>query len=56
MKEMPKLNSFVKTADGEGKVIYCDLIKKTVSVRFQTETTSEIKNYELKDVRFKKEQ
>ena len=55
MKEMPKINSFVKTADGEGKVIYTDLIKKTVSVRYQTETTSEIKTYELKDVKFKKE-
>ena len=55
MKIMPKLNSMVKTSDGEGKVIYTDLIKKTVSVRFQTETTSEIKTYDVKDVRFKRE-
>ncbi len=55
MKLMPKINSFVKTSDGEGKVIFCDLIKKTVSVRFQTENSSEIKNYKLEEVRFKKE-
>ncbi len=55
MKEMPKLNSFVKTSDGEGKVVFCDLIKKMVSVRYQTETSSEIKNYPLSDVNFKKE-
>ena len=55
MKIMPKLNSMVKTSDGEGKVIYTDLIKKTVSVRFQTETTSDIKTYDVKDVRFKRE-
>lgn len=55
MKEMPRINSFVKTADGEGKVVYTDLIKKTVSVRYQTETTSEIKSYPLSEVNFKKE-
>ncbi len=55
LKEMPKMNSMVKTPDGEGKVVYCDLIKKTVNVRFQTENSSEIKNYELKDLKFRKD-
>lgn len=55
LKEMPKLNSFVSTCDGQGKVVYCDLMRKTVDVKFQTENSSEIKNYELKDIKFKKE-
>ena len=55
LKEMPKVNSFVRTKDGDGKVVFCDLIKKTVSVRYQTETTSEIKEYEVGDVKFKKD-
>lgn len=55
LKEMPKLNSFVKTKDGEGKVVYCDLLRKTVDVRFQSENSSEIKNYQLQDVKFRKD-
>lgn len=52
---MPKVNSFVTTSDGQGKVVFCDLMKKRVDVRFQNENSSEIKSYELKDVKFKKE-
>jgi len=55
LKEMPKVNSFVTTSDGQGKVVFCDLMKKRVDVRFQNENSSEIKSYELKDVKFKKE-
>lgn len=54
MKEMPKVNSVVKTPDGEGKVIYNDLLKKTVSVKFQTEISSEIKTFLVGEVKFKK--
>ena len=52
LKEMPKVGSTVSTKDGEGKVIYCDLLKKTVSVKYQSETSSEVKNYELGDIKF----
>lgn len=55
LKEMPKQNSFVHTPDGEGKVIYCDLLKKKVDVRFQNENNSEIKSYDLAQLKFKKE-
>ena len=52
LKEMPKVGSTVSTKDGECKVIYCDLLKKTVSVKYQSETSSEVKNYELGDIKF----
>lgn len=51
MKKMPKLNSSILTPDGQGKVIYNDLLKQTVSVKFETETTSEIKEYSLSDLK-----
>ncbi len=51
MKEMPKVGSEINTPDGRGKVIYNDLIKKTVSVKFVTENTSEIKTYEIADLK-----
>ncbi len=55
LKEMPKLASTVKTEDGEGKVVYLDLIKKKVSVKFQNDQSTEIKSFELDKLKFKKE-
>lgn len=52
IKLMPKLNSMVETKDGEGKVVYNDILKKTVSVKFQTETTSEVVEYPLSEINF----
>ena len=46
---MPKLNSIVFSSDGEGKVIYNDLLHQTVSVKYQTEQSSEIKEYTLEE-------
>ena len=54
MNEMPKVGASVKTPDGEGKVMYNDLMKKMVSVKFQTENTSEIKTYDLSEIKFNK--
>ena len=51
-KEMPKQGSMVWTKDGEGKVVYNDILKKTVSVKYQTETTSEIIEYSLSEINF----
>ena len=53
LKIMPKVNTRVTTPDGEGQVIYNDLLKKTVSVKFQTESTSEIKEYPVEDIKNK---
>lgn len=54
MKEMPKVGGQVGTPDGEGKVLYNDLIKKTVSVKFTTENSSEIKTYPVEEIKFNK--
>lgn len=51
LKEMPKVNSKVVTKDGEGKVVYNDILKKIVSVKFQTETTSEIIDYPINEIK-----
>lgn len=52
LKQMPKVGAVVKTPDGDGKVVFNDLIKKKVSVKFQTENTSEIKEYALEELKF----
>ena len=54
MSQMPKVGSNVISPDGEGKVIYNDLIKKVVSVKFVTENSSEIKNYPVEELKFNK--
>ncbi len=56
LKEMPKVGKIVSTPDGDGKVIYLDLIKKKVSVKFQNAQSTEIKTYELKQIKFNKDQ
>ena len=50
LKIMPKVNSKVKTPDGEGVVMYNDLLKQVVSVKFSSENESEIKENPLSDI------
>lgn len=51
LKIMPKVNSFVKTPDGKGQVVYNNLLKKLVQVKFtKGEGEFEIKEFELKDI------
>ena len=52
LKEMPKVGKIVNTPDGDGKVVYLDLIKKKVSVKFQNAQSTEIKTYELEKIKF----
>lgn len=52
LKIMPKVNSKVNTPDGSGVVIYNDLLKKSVSVKFENEGSSEIKEYQVEQVKF----
>lgn len=54
MKEMPQINSFVQTPDGRGKVIYNNLLKKRVSVRFESDKIMEVKEYGLDEIKFEK--
>lgn len=55
LKIMPKVNSKVSTPDGIGQVIYNDLLKKKVSVKFQNESSSEIKEYDVEMVKIKRD-
>ncbi len=52
LKQMPKINSIVETPNGSGRVVYLDLIKKKVSVKFQNEQTTEIKVYNIEEINF----
>ncbi len=49
-KKMPKINSMVKTRDGVGKVVYNNLLKQTVDVRFEKGESFEIKNFTLDEI------
>ena len=51
LKIMPKVNSKVATPDGTGTVIYNDLLKKFVSVKFESDGTSEVKQYSVEDIK-----
>lgn len=54
VKIMPKVNSVVSTPDGEGVVMYNDLLKKVVSVKFSNENSSEIKEYDVSQIKHSK--
>ncbi len=51
LKIMPKLNSLVETPDGKGKVIYNDLLKQKVSVKFEDDDSSEVKEYDISQIK-----
>lgn len=49
---MPKINSFVKTPDGQGVVAYNNLLKKLVDVKFDKDGVTEVKTYKIEDIKF----
>ena len=53
---MPKINSTVSTKDGKGVVVFNDLLKREVDVKFTRGDDSEIKTYPLAEVSFRKEE
>ncbi len=53
LKIMPKVNSAVITPEGKGTVVYNDLLKKIVSVKFEDENSSEIKEFAIDDIKTK---
>ena len=55
LKIMPKVGSMVDTPDGRGKVMYNDLLKQRVSVKFEDDDSSEIKEYDASEIKSKKE-
>ena len=52
LKTMPKVGSMVMTKDGKGKVVFNDLLNRKVSVKFEDENSSEIKEYDEKEIKF----
>jgi cell fate regulator YaaT (PSP1 superfamily) len=50
-KLMPKINSLVMTPSGRGVVVYNDLLKMTSQVRIESENTSDIKTFELSEIK-----
>ncbi len=50
LERMPKINSFVQTKEGRGKVIYNDVLAEKVSVKFEDETGSKILDFKLSDI------
>ena len=50
LKIMPKVNSMIKTPDGEGKVMFNDILKQMVTVKFEDEDSSEIKEYSIDEL------
>lgn len=51
-KKMPKVNSFVTTPDGKGSVSATDFLKETVTVTFTKDESTEVKTYNLADIKF----
>lgn len=56
IKVMPKVGTQVSTKEGRGTVVFNDLLKREVDVKFVNGDESEIKTYALSDVKFKKEE
>lgn len=56
IKIMPKLGSEVKTEDGKGIVIYNDLLKRLVDVKFTNGDDVEVKTYELDKIKFRRDE
>ncbi len=54
LKDMPRVNSFVGTPDGKGKVLFNNLFKKKVTVKIEKEKLTEIKEFDLEKIRFDK--
>jgi len=56
LKVMPKVGLQVSTKDGKGVVVYNDLLRREVDVKFVRGEDSEIKTFALSEISFKKEE
>jgi len=56
LKLMPKVGSFVNTKSGRGSVVFNNLLKREVDVKFVNGEDVEIKTFPLAEVSFKKEE
>ena len=51
VSKMPKLNSKVRTKDGIGTVVYNDILKEKINVKFVSDDTVKIVTYEIDEVK-----
>lgn len=56
IKIMPKVGTIVSTKEGKGTVVFNDLLKREVDVKFVKDEESEIKTFLLEDISFKKDE
>jgi cell fate regulator YaaT (PSP1 superfamily) len=54
LAKMPKVGSVVGTPDGNGVVVFNNILKQVVSVRFDNDQASEIRDFELDKLVFEK--
>lgn len=52
LRVMPKIGSMVNTKDGQGTVVYNDLLDRQVDVKFVKGDDSEIKTFDLGEIKF----
>lgn len=55
LAQMPKINSVVDTPQGSGVVVYNNLLKKLVDVRFEKDMASEVKTFPLEVIEKKED-
>lgn len=55
LRVMPKVGVKVGTKEGSGTVVYNNLLKREVDVKFEKGEDSEIKTFPLEEIKFKKE-
>ena len=54
-KRMPKVGFKITTPDGKGEVTATNLLKETVSVKFTNGDSTEVKTYNLDDIKVSKD-
>ncbi len=55
LRIMPKVGTIVQTKDGQGTVVFNDLLQKNVDVKFVRGDDTEIKTYPLNEIKTKRE-
>ena len=49
---MPKINSIVTTPDGDGKVVFNDILREKSIVTIMKDDTIERKEYDVRELKF----
>lgn len=55
LKKSPKLDAIVQTPDGQGTVVYVDLLRERVKVKLDLEQDTDIVAYSIKDIKIVKD-